>query len=295
MSGLNTDLHAHLQTGVTTTCRAWALERTDGTVLGFTDHDRPLRFDGITFRADTGLSALAIQQTTGLSVDNTEALGALSDASIREEDIEAGRYDGAQIRAWLVNWQDTAQRHLQFRGTIGELRRSGGAFEAELRGLTAALNRPLGRVYQKPCSAVLGDGACAFDMATPGYANELAAVQIDERRVFHFDAFGGFDAGWFQHGRLIVLDGAASGLSGVIKRDGRNGQQRVVELWHPLRADVRPGDSLRLEAGCDKRAVTCRMKFQNFFNYQGFPDIPGDDWSISDPAKAGNLNGGSRR
>ncbi|HEY9040338.1 MAG TPA: DUF2163 domain-containing protein [Roseovarius sp.] len=295
MSGLNADLHAHLQTGVTTTCRAWALERKDGTVLGFTDHDGPLRFDGITFRADTGLSALAIQQTTGLSVDNTEALGALSDASIREEDIEAGRYDGAEIRAWLVNWQDASQRHLQFRGTIGELRRSGGAFEAELRGLTEALNRPLGRVYQKPCSAVLGDDACTFDMATPGYAAELAAVQIDARRVVHFEAFSGFDADWFQHGRLIVLDGAAKGLSGVIKRDGIMGAQRVIELWHPLRADVRVGDRLRLEAGCDKRAVTCRLKFQNFVSYQGFPDIPGDDWSVSDPSKAGSLNGGSRR
>ncbi|MCQ0091526.1 DUF2163 domain-containing protein [Roseovarius sp. M141] len=295
MSGLNAELHAHLQTGVTTTCRAWALARKDGTVLGFTDHDGSLQFDGITFRADTGLSALAIQQTTGLSVDNTEALGALSDVSIREEDIEAGRYDGAEIRAWLVNWQDVRQRHLQFRGSIGELRRSGGAFEAELRGLTEALNRPLGRVFQKPCSAVLGDGACTFDMATPGYANELAAVQIDARRVFHFEAFGGFDAGWFQHGQLIVLDGAAKGLSGVIKRDGMIGVQRVIELWHPLRADVRAGDSLRLQAGCDKRALTCRLKFQNFANYQGFPDIPGDDWSISDPAKSGSLNGGSRR
>ncbi len=295
MSGLNAGLHAHLQTGVTTTCRAWALERKDGTVLGFTDHDGPLFFDGIKFRADTGLSALAIQQTTGLSVDNTEALGALSDASIREDDIEAGRYDGAEIHAWLVNWQDVAQRHLQFRGTIGELRRSGGAFEAELRGLTEALNRPLGRVYQKPCSAVLGDGGCRFDMETPGYAIELAAVEIGGRRVFQFEAFGGFDSGWFQHGRLIVQDGAAKGLSGVIKRDGMINAQRVVELWHPLRANVRAGDALRLEAGCDKRSETCRLKFQNFANYQGFPDIPGDDWSISDPSKAGKLNGGSRR
>ncbi|WP_113911732.1 DUF2163 domain-containing protein [Roseovarius dicentrarchi] len=295
MSGLNAALHAHLQTGVTTTCRAWALTRKDGTVLGFTDHDGPLFFDGITFRADTGLSALAIQQTTGLSVDNTEALGALSDASIREEDIEAGRYDGAEIRAWLVNWQDAAQRHLQFRGTIGELRRSGGAFEAELRGLTEALNRPLGRVYQKPCSAVLGDGGCRFDMQTSGYVKEVPAAQINERRIFHFVPFGGFDTGWFQHGRLIVLDGAAKGLSGVIKRDGLAGGQRVIELWHPLRADVSAGDRLRLEAGCDKRAATCRLKFQNFVNFQGFPDIPGDDWSISDPSKAGSLNGGSRR
>lgn len=295
MSGLDAGLHAHLQTGVTTTCRAWALTRKDGTVLGFTDHDEVLRFDGITFRADTGLSALAIQQTTGLSVDNTEALGALSDTSIREEDIEAGRYDGAEVVAWLVNWRNVAQRHVQFRGTIGELRRSGGAFEAEMRGLTEALNRPLGRVYQKPCSAVLGDSDCMFNIAAPGYATEVAATGIIDRRVFKLGPVAAFEEGWFKHGRLIVLKGLGKGLSGVIKRDDMVSDQRVIELWHPLRANVRAGDALRLEAGCDKRAATCRTKFRNFLNYQGFPDIPGDDWSISDPSKSGSLDGGSRR
>ena len=119
-------LLAHLGTGVTTTCRCWALTRRDGMVMGFTDHDRALAFEGVAFRPDTGMNALALQQTTGLSVDNTEALGALSDEAIREADIEAGRYDGAELRAWLVNWQDVTARSLIFRGTMGELRRAGG-------------------------------------------------------------------------------------------------------------------------------------------------------------------------
>ncbi|MGR3405211.1 MAG: DUF2163 domain-containing protein, partial [Roseovarius indicus] len=33
----------------------------------------------------------------------------------------------------------------------------------------------------------------------------------------------------------------------------------------------------------------------NFLNFQGFPDIPGDDWSYTDPSRAGRLDGGSRR
>lgn len=285
----------HLQTGVTTTCRAWALTRRDGVVMGFTDHDRLLRFDGIEFRPDTGLTALALQQSTGLSVDNTEALGALCDAAIREEDIEAGRYDGADLRAWLVNWQDVDERALLFRGKIGELRRAGGAFEAELRGLTDALNVPLGRVYQKACSAVLGDRDCAFDLDTPGYAAARAAEEIEENRVFRFAEMGGFAGDWFRHGVIRVQGGAASGLVGLIKRDRIDGAGRVIELWHPLGARVAPGDALRIEAGCDKRMATCRFKFDNLMNFQGFPDIPGDDWTITDPTKSPRLDGGSRR
>jgi len=290
-----TALLDHLGTGITTTCRAWALTRRDGVVMGFTDHDRVLQFDGVEFRPDTGLTALALQQSTGLSVDNTEALGALCDAAIREEDIEAGRYDGADLRAWLVNWQDVDQRSLLFRGTIGELRRAGGAFEAELRGLTDALNVPLGRVYQKQCSAVLGDRDCAFDLDTPGYLAERAAEEIEDNRVFRFAEMGGFAADWFRHGVIRVQDGAASGLVGLIKRDRMDGAGRVIELWHPLGARVASGDMLRIEAGCDKRSSNCQFKFNNLANFQGFPDIPGDDWTITDPTKSPRLDGGSRR
>ena len=285
----------HLKTGVTTTCRCWALTRRDGVVMGFTDHDRLLTFEGVAFRPDTGLSALAVQQTTGLSVDNTEALGALNDAAIREADIEAGRYDGAELRAWLVNWQDVAARRLIFRGTMGELRRAGGAFEAELRGLTDALNVPLGRVYQKACSAILGDRDCSFDLDTPGYVSEPPAETVEENRVFRFAEMGGFAEDWFRHGVIRVLSGAAAGLIGLIKRDRSEGAGRVIELWHPLGAAVTPGDALRIEAGCDKRMTTCQFKFDNLLNYQGFPDIPGDDWTITDPTKSPRLDGGSRR
>ena len=60
-------------------------------MLGFTDHDRDIVVDGVTCRADTGMTAKALQQTTGLSVDNSEAVGALSDAAITEGEILAGR------------------------------------------------------------------------------------------------------------------------------------------------------------------------------------------------------------
>jgi uncharacterized phage protein (TIGR02218 family) len=285
----------HLKSGITTTCRCWALTRRDGVVMGFTDHDRLLAFEGVEFRPDTGLSALALQQTTGLSVDNTEALGALSDAAIREADIEAGRYDGAELRAWLVNWQDVTARSLIFRGTMGELRRAGGAFEAELRGLTDALNVPLGRVYQKACSAILGDRTCTFDLDTPGYVSERPAEKVEENRVFRFAEMGGFEDDWFRHGVIRVLNGAAAGLIGLIKRDRSEGEGRVIELWHALGAMVAPGDALRIEAGCDKRRTTCQFKFDNLLNYQGFPDIPGDDWTITDPTKSPRRDGGSRR
>ena len=289
------ELAAHLAGGLTTLCHAWAVTRTDGTVFGFTDHDRDLTFDGMTFRADSGLSARALQQGTGLSVDNTEALGLLSDTALSEADIVAGRFDGAEVRCWRVNWADPAQRLLRFRGHIGEMRRTGAAFTAELRGLTEALNRPMGRIYQKPCTAVLGDAACRVDLSGPDHSLTLPVAVVEGARILRLAGLGNAPGGWFRRGRLLVLDGAAIGLQGTIKRDSPQGSQREIELWEPLRAPIAAGDRLRLQAGCDKRFATCRDKFANLVNFQGFPDLPGDDWRIIDPALSGSLRGGSRR
>ncbi len=58
----------------------------------------------------------------------------------------------------------------------------------------------------------------------------------------------------------------------------------MIELWEPVRAGVTAGDRVRIEAGCDKRVETCRAKFGNVVNYQGFPFVPGEDWLVAIPA-----------
>jgi uncharacterized phage protein (TIGR02218 family) len=286
-------LEAHLAAGVTTVCRCWLVERRDGMRLGFTDHDRDLAFEGVLFRAGTGLSARALSQTTGLAIDNAEAMGALSDAAVTEADIAAGRFDGAAVTAWLVNWADVAERALEFRGAIGEVVRAGGAFRAELRGLAELLGQPRGRVFQRPCSALLGDAACGVDLAAAGYRAERAVEGVEDGRLFRWAAFAGFDDRWFEAGRFTVLTGAAAGLVAAVKGDRLSAAGRVVELWEGLRAPVRPGDVVRLEAGCDKRPDTCRLKFGNFVNFRGFPHIPGEDWLTAYPVAAGRNDGGS--
>jgi uncharacterized phage protein (TIGR02218 family) len=287
-------LLAHLSGGATTVCRAWAVTRTDQRVLGFTDHDGDLQFDGILFRANTGLSARALQQATGLSVDNTEAMGALTAAAVTEADLVAGRYDGAKVQAWLVNWASLDERLLQFSGSFGEVVRSGGAFRAELRGISEGLNLPQGRSFQRTCSAVLGDSSCRFDLNRPGFSTERTVEVVAEGRVFRFAGLDGFPDRWFERGRARMVTGAGIGAFGSVKNDRIGPEGREIEVWQPLDLRIAPGDMIRLEPGCDRRADTCRAKFGNFANFRGFPHIPGEDWLISYPVSAGVNDGGSR-
>ena len=286
-------LETHLATGTTTVCRCWSVVRKDGETYGFTDHDTDLVFDGLTFCADTGLTANALEQSTGLSVDNTEALGVLSSAAVSEIDIQAGRFDGAAVTSWLVNWANLSERVLQFNGTFGEITRAVGGFRAELRGLTEALNQPQGRVYQSSCSAVLGGAGCGFDTTALGYSTEVRVEGIEDAKEFSFANLTGFDDRWFENGKVVVLTGAAAGLVGVVKNDRLSADGRSIELWESLRAQIVTGDQIRIEAGCDRRMGTCRLKFDNFLNFQGFPHIPGESWLTSYPVSSDLNEGGS--
>ncbi|MFD2175184.1 DUF2163 domain-containing protein [Rhodobacter lacus] len=287
------DLKAHLASGTTTLARAWRVVRRDGVALGFTDHDCALSFEGLGFAPESGMTARALLQATGLSVDNTEGYGALRAEAITEADLLAGRYDGAEVTIWLVNWADVSQRAVLFRGDIGEVTRGAGAFTAELRGLSAPLGLEQGRVYHPRCAAVLGDRHCRFNLNRDGYGltTTVAGVEGDAVRIAHGQ---GFEDRWFEKGRMVVQSGAAAGLVGVVKNDRlRADGARLVEPWAGFGAPLEVGDALRLEPGCDKRAETCRLKFDNIANFRGFPHIPGEDWLVSYPVESGTNDGGS--
>ena len=286
------DLFAHLKTGVTHVCRCWDVTRLDGVRLGFTDHDCPLVFDGLTFTPQGGLTARALASSAGLSVDNTSALGVLSDERISEADIAAGRFDGAEVTVWLVCWDDPVARQIQFRGAIGEITRANGAFEAELNGLAEPLNQPVGRTYLRTCGAVLGDAACSVDLRDAAfvYEHELESP-LTEADFAVADA--GYADGWFAQGLCEVLTGAGAGLRQAIRVDALRDGERQIALWAPFPVPLAAGDRLRLTAGCDKRAASCRDKFANFLNFRGFPDMPGEDWLVSVPRSGGQNAGGS--
>ena len=113
-----------LATGASTVCRAWVLRRADGLVLGFTDHDGDLTVDGTLCRAASGLTAGAVERGAGLAVDNAEVVGALSDAALRAEDVRVGRWDGAEVRAYLVDWSNPAAFEVTFGGALGRSRKA---------------------------------------------------------------------------------------------------------------------------------------------------------------------------
>lgn len=169
MKAIPPALQAHLETGATTLAWCWRLTRRDGVRLGFTDHDRTIVFDGTVFEASAGFTASEMKESIGLSFDNLEVTSALQSDRLSEPDLASGLFDDAAVEIFRVNWQNPEQRVLMRSGSLGEVKRGGGAFSAEVRGLAHYLQQPKGRLYQYTCDADLGDARCGVDASLPLY------------------------------------------------------------------------------------------------------------------------------
>lgn len=91
-------------------------------------------------------------------------------------------------------------------------------------------------------------------------------------------------------GFTAELEGPLQSLERVVGRTyGRDCDAQLGDVRCKVDVEGFPGTA------CDKRWATCVATFGNGANFQGFPDIPGDDFLTATPAPGGRHNGGSRR
>lgn len=280
-------LQAHLNSGATTLCWCWKLTRRDGVVQGFTDHDKPLIFDSITFEAASGFTASDIKDAVGLSVDNLDVSGALSSTSLNEDDLAAGIYDDAAIAIYRVNWADPTQRVLMRAGSLGEIKRTGTGFTAEVRGLAHYLQQPKGRLYQYSCDADVGDTRCGVALTSPQYTGNATISGVLGPRRFTVAGLSSYAHEFFSRGLVTMTSGAAGGTQFEVKLHSRINSVVTIELWTQPASAIAAGDTLTLTAGCDKQFATCRGKFGNSVRFRGFPSMPGNDYLTRIARKSG--------
>lgn len=264
---------ARLAPELTTVALCWRVARGDGVVLGFTTHDRPLAIAGLDYASAPGIAPSAISVGDGLDIDTMEIAGALTADAITAGDLAAGRFDGAELTMFMVDWTAPDAGTLPLaRGTLGEIERrvdagGGGSFTATLRGPTAAFEAIVVEACSPDCRAELGDRRCRVDLApltslavaASGSARDAVVVAgADDRLV---------------NGRVRVLGGDNAGIDARIA--GIDGAR--LTLFEPLPFAVAAGTRLELRHGCDKRLATCAARFHNAVNFRGEPHVPGGD------------------
>lgn len=294
MIAIPPEMQARLDAGATTLCWCWRVERADGAVFGFTDHDEPVGFSGLVYEPGAGFSPGEVRAEAGAPARGA-GFGVIDHEVMSEADLDNGVWDGAQASLHRVDWTEPDLRYRAFTGELGAIRRGEAGFEAELDGLSARLNRTIGRVFGRACDAELGDGRCGVDLGdaafrADGMAGEATVNQTLSPEAFAAEGLDGFAPGWFSRGALEWTSGANEGarLRVAEHAPGR------IELERPPAAPVEAGDGFTVTAGCDKRAETCRTKFANFLNFRGCPHMPGNDLLLRHAGSEARRDGGRR-
>lgn len=292
MRTLPPTLAASVASGVTTLATCWRLQRRDGLVMGFTDCDIDLTFDGTTYKAQAGMSASAWTRAIGMAVDTLEAVGALTDSTLTEADLVAGLWDDAALQIWRVDWSAVTSRVQIFAGSLGEISRGATAFRAEMRGLSHYLNQDVGRIYSRRCDAALGDSRCQVNLEAAVFKGTGSVTSSTDGRIVTASGLGAFASGLFTGGTITWDTGENAGL--VMGVFGHRVDNKVrIELVEQATRNIANGDAFTIRAGCDKQAGTCLTRFSNLLNFRGMPHMPGNDTAFSYITSEQNHDGGS--
>jgi uncharacterized phage protein (TIGR02218 family) len=182
-------------------------------------------------------------------------------------------------------------------GSLGEVRRAGSAFTAEVRGLAHYLQQPKGRLFQSGCDADLGDARCGVDLGNPAFRGTGTVLTASSSRLFTSSGLAAYASGWFTRGLVTFTSGANAGRAQEVKRHTLSGTEATIELWQPMAMPIAPADSFTVGTGCDKQLATCQAKFTNAVNFRGFPHMPGPDYVLAvakpgEPVKTGRMANG---
>jgi uncharacterized phage protein (TIGR02218 family) len=267
-----------LDRDLATVALCWRLERRDGVALGFTTHDRDLVFGGMVYRSAPGMLPSAVSVSDGFDADNVDVQGALTSDAIRAEDLRAGRWDGASVAIFMTDWETPGAEIVPVaRGTLGEVSVKGAAFEAELKGPSALLERAAVEQTSPECRASLGDKRCRVDMAG---RVRLARVVSAEEQTIEVEFVESphpnpspEGEGLYAYGRLRWIGGRNSGLESAVRASAGP----TVTLHEPPVFAPAEGDLVELREGCDRSLATCAARFGNAVNFRGEPHLPGMD------------------
>ena len=275
MKNISSQLLAHLQGSVLTIATVWKVTLTNGTVLGFTDHDQDIVYSGVTYLAASGYTRSTIQTSETLGVNNLEVNGMLVSPAITEDALLAGVWDFAKVEVSLINWADTTMGILQLpTGFIGQITKKRNSFVAEIRGLTQLTQQQIGEVYTPSCRADLGDSRCTVNLVPLTVTGTVGTVSSNQVLT---DGGRSEASAYFERGLLTFTSGANNGLSMEVKTYVPG----TITLVLPMYYTIAPGDTYSMYPGCDKLRPTCVTKFNNIVNFRGEPDLPGLDRLIS--------------
>jgi uncharacterized phage protein (TIGR02218 family) len=241
--------------------------------IGFTDADHDIVIDGVTYHAKTAIDPTALRKQIGLTPDNFEVELFLDSELIRDVDIRAGLYDGAEIVKAIVDYANlpaTLEDGLAVtKGNIGKYEVSGDTFFFEINTKDALLNNNALQKFTNVCrwTKRLEDERCPKDineLKITGLINNIVSSKqfyfdqnIGDPYIFNATSGGGY---------LIADSGDNVGIKfwiDFVQNDGRIG----LQINAPYTWEI--GDEVTIYPGCNGLDSTCHDHFNALDHWGG--------------------------
>lgn len=180
-------LLTNIAQNVTSFATLITLVRGDGKTLNFTQHDRPITFNGVYFRNDVPYNLSAIDTNSDLSVDTTTLEVAIDGTVFTHRDIGNDAYRGGQIEIALVDWKNLDSGKMVLRqGWFTQVQDNRpNTLSLEIGGLMKVLDMGVGRTYQPTCDADLGDSRCRISLdPSQAYSPLNPVIQGDWKYIY---------------------------------------------------------------------------------------------------------------
>ncbi len=249
-------------------CTCCRVALCDGTILAYTDYDKDLIVDGLTYRANKHFNYSNIARSGLLQTDGMQIESSLSNEEIKEIDITTGKYDNAQIEIFYVDYNSYEKNTLLF-GTIGKIKILNNRFVCEVNNLLQKTQRRIVKSFSPSCRATFCDHLCKLSKKD---FTQIGTVVDVIRSKSKFIALGLHPGkNYYKHGLLTFLNGRNKKIAVEIKSSIDN----EVELFLELPYGIQKNDQYSIILGCDKLFTTCSNKFNNTINFRGEPHIPG--------------------
>jgi uncharacterized phage protein (TIGR02218 family) len=274
-------LQTHYAGETTTLANLLRIQRTDGTVFGFTSASESVTISGTFYSASEGMLVSSMASSSGLNVDNGE-LSTIDDGTIfTRAQILGGVWQTARYLFGRYNWANPSDG-VEFltAGTVGRISLREGMATVELRGLQQYLQQSVGNVTTRTCRARFADyptsnGNNLCRLASASFIEARAVATLVDGRTFTSTGTTKPDD-YYGDGLLTWTSGPNVGISQKVSAF-LSASSRFSLLFEPPSA-IAASDGFSVIAGCRKRLLEdCKTKHNNVLNFQGEPHLPGID------------------
>ncbi len=279
MRSLTSGLQSHFQSSVLTLSTLVLIVRQDNSRFAYTSAPMNITYNGDVYKSLESITATALDSSTGAGIDNLDIDGLLSSTGISQDEVRAGRFNGASVSVYMVNYTDLTSGSVIFmNGWCGDITLNDGQYTIQFVSLTQNISQQVGDITSLTCRvAHFGDFECKAQVGT--HTSAVTTVTSNNVIVFSDTQV----AGYYIYGKVTFTSGPNTGLSREVRDHPSVG---TAVLQEPFPYTVNVGDTATLTEGCDRNFRTCKTKRApvsdgggagNQLNFHAEPYLPGND------------------